>query len=128
MKKKSLVLALILPALVFLNIHDVVAQETAAERAAEKERIDSLVIAIDQKEVIEENQRENSEELSNLKSEKRNTKAKAKEAQRIEGEANDAARESKSAYRKEKKAQRTRESADKQSKKAAKARAVSDEN
>lgn len=64
--------------------------------------------------------------LSELKSQKVATKAKAEEAQRVERNANDAARESNTAYRSERKAQKARNKADKQAKKAARARVKSD--
>ena len=94
----------------------------------ENARVDSLANADAKDEMAKDVKRQNSENLSDLKSEKRVTKAKAREAQRVEAEANDAARESRMAYRKEKKAQRVREQADKQSKKAEKARTKSDKN
>lgn len=71
---------------------------------------------------------EDAETLSDLKGEKRATKAKAKDAQRVEREASDASAQSRKAYRNEKKAQRDRKKADAQAKKAAKAREKSDEN
>ena len=67
-----------------------------------------------------------SKNLSELKSQKVATKAKAEEAQRVERNANDAARQSNTAYRSERKAQKIRNKADKQAKKAERARVTSD--
>lgn len=71
---------------------------------------------------------QDSENLSQLESNKNTTEAKAKEAQRVERDASDAAHESKIAYRKEKQAQKARNKADKQARKAAKARNKSNNN
>ena len=60
--------------------------------------------------------------LSDLKHNKSDTKAQAKEAQRVEENAAHSAKESKSAYKTEKKAQKARRKADAQAKKAAKAK------
>lgn len=120
--------AVLLPVMFFSISHRVTAQDSTARIYADNARIDSLAKAYDQQETAKDDQRKNSEHLSDLKSEKNEAKAKAKEAQRVEGEANDAARQSKMAYNQEKKAQRTREQADKQAKKAARARTISDKN
>jgi hypothetical protein len=125
MKKKIVMYALLLPAMFLFIGHCAIAQDSTARS---NERIDSLANAYDQQETAKADQRKNTETLSDLKSEKKETKAKAKEAQRVENEANDAARESKIAYRQEKKAQRAREQADRQAKKAARARVKSDKN
>ena len=68
------------------------------------------------------------ERMADAKSDKKATKAKAKEAQRVESDANDAARESKNAYRAEKQAQKARRTADKKAKSAEKARDKSNQN
>lgn len=128
MKKKIVMYAFLLP-VVFLFIgHCAIAQDPTARSHEDNERIDSLVTAYNQQKATEDQDRKNSENLSDLKSEKSETKAKAREAQRVEGEANDAARESKIAYRQERKAQKAREQADKQSKKATRAKTKSDKN
>lgn len=90
-------------------------QGSGTNERKQKERADSL-IRVEQR----------SERLSDLKSEQKQTKIKAEEAQRVERNASDAARESKDAYRAEQKAQKSRNKADKQAKKAAKARAKAD--
>jgi hypothetical protein len=128
MKNKIMMYALLLPVM-FLSIsYHVAAQDTRTENYDDNARIDSLAKAYGQQETAKEERRKDSDNLSDLKSEKNDTKEKAKEAQRVGDEADDAARESKIAYRQEKKAQRAREQADKQSKKAAKARAKSNKN
>ncbi len=120
--------ALLLPVM-FLFIGPCASAQDSMPRSDEDNaRIDSLANVYNQQETAKADQRKNTEDLSDLKSEKKETKAKAKEAQRVEREANDAARESKIAYRQEKKAQRARKQADKQSKKAARARTKSDKN
>ena len=128
MKKKILMYALLLPVMFLFIGHCATAQDSMARSYNEKARIDSLARAYNQQEAVKDQDKRDSNNLSDLKSKKRETKARAKEAQRVEGDANDAARESKIAYRQEKKAQRAREQADKQSKKAATARNKSDKN
>ena len=128
MNKKRLMYALLLPVMFFSIGQRAVAQDSSAKRYEDNERMDSLARASGQQEAAKDEQRKNSQNLSDLKSDKKETKAKAKNAQRVEEEANDAARESKMAYKKEKKAQKAREQADKQTKKAKKAKTKSDEN
>ena len=123
MKKKVVMCAWVLPVMFLFIGHCTIAQDHA-----EDSKIDSLATASNQKQAVEDQDRKNAENLSDLKSEKMETRATAKEAQRVEDEANDAARESKIAYRQEKKAQKARQQADKQSKKAAQARTKSDKN
>lgn len=127
MKKNRLMYALLLP-MMFLSVSYVAAQDPTVNSSEDEARVDSLVRAYDQQEKVEKEKRENADELSDLKAEKKETEAKAEEARRVEAEANDAAKASRMAYRKEKKAQRTREQADKQADKAEKARSISDQN
>lgn len=127
MKKKIVMYVLVLPAMFLFIGHCAIAQDPTAG-SQDNARIDSMATTYNKQQAVEDQDRKNADNLSDLKSEKRETKAKAKEAQRVEGEANDAARESKIAYRQEKKAQKAREQADKQSKKAARARTKSDKN
>ena len=92
------------------------AQDSPITRT-EYNRMDSLQGAYDRDEV----QTQKAEDLQNMtdaKNDQSETKAKAKEAQRIEGEANDAAKQSKNALKSEKKAQKQRKKADKQADKA----------
>lgn len=118
-----------------VSIGNVAAQDPRASRYEDNVRMDSLArtyiereLKADKEQAVIDQERKSSDDLSNLKSEKNKTKAKAKEAQRVENDANDAAHESKVAYRTEKKAQKARIQADKQAKKAAKARTTSDNN
>ena len=127
MKKKGLMYLLLLLATVFLSSQSVAAQDSTAMAAEYDERVDSLVSLYERQDNADKT-RKNSDNLSDLKAHKRDAKTKAREARRVGNEANDAARESKMAYRKEKKAQRIREQADRQTKKAARARTISDQN
>ena len=128
MKNKVLMYVLLLSAMFLLVSLRTEAQDSTARSHEENALIDCLAEAYNQQESAKVERRKNSENLSDLKSEKKETKAKAKEAQRVENEANDAARESKIAYRQERKAQRAREQANKQAKKAANARTKSNKN
>jgi hypothetical protein len=103
------------------------AQERTQMSKTEDERIDSLqtVYRSDQKKTQETKDQEN---LSTLKDERADTRSKAKEAQRVERDANNAAYESKNAYKAERKAQKSRRKADAQAKKAARARDKSNNN
>jgi hypothetical protein len=117
-----------LPVMFLFIGHCAIAQDSTTRRYGEDARIDSMARAYHEQEAVKYQDRKDSDNLTDLKSEKRETKTKAREAQRVERDANDAARESKLAYRREKKAQKAREQADKQSRKAAKARIKSDKN
>jgi len=66
--------------------------------------------------------------MADAKEDRKQTKAKAENAQRIESDANDAARESRYAVRAERKAQKSRKQANKQAEKAAQAREKSNNN
>jgi hypothetical protein len=68
-----------------------------------------------------------SDQMTDLRRDKKESKAKASEAKRVQREANDAAKESRSAYKTEKKAQKSRKNADMQAKRAAKAREKSND-
>ena len=129
MKSNNVLLyALILSVVFFSSSHQVTAQDSTAAGNQYNAQIDSVAKVYRQQESAKDEQRKNSENLSDLKSDKKETRAKAREAQRIENDANAAARESRVAYRQEKRAQRVREQADKQAKKASKARIKSDNN
>lgn len=128
MKNKIVICALLFGVVLLFISHSTIGQDTKTRSKAENERIDSLATAYNKQRAAEDVDRNNSKNLSDLKLEKKETKAKAREAQRVEGDANDAARESKIAYRQEKKAQKARAQADKQSKKATRARTKSDRN
>lgn len=121
MKTKAVVLTLLLGSALF-GANVTVAQEHSDSILS---RADSIQATMETREAQEVKDRES---ISDLKQERAETKLKAKEARRIEREANDAATESRDAYRSEKKAQKARKSADAQAKKASKARDKSDEN
>lgn len=70
----------------------------------------------------------NEERMADVKKERAQTRAKAKESQRVSGDAEDAAKQSRQAVRAEKRAQKSRERADRQAEKAEKARIKSDGN
>jgi hypothetical protein len=73
-------------------------------------------------------QTDDEKRMADAKIDRKQTRAKAKHAQRIEDDANDAARESRQAVRTERRAQKSRKQATRQSDKAAKARDKSDRN
>lgn len=106
---------------IFLFSSGASAQDTAGMTKAEIRRMDSLALA---KSVKAQDQKT----ITDLKSEKNDSKVKAKEASRVKNEADDAARSSKQAYKAERKAQKARNQADAQAKKAAKSREKSDRN
>jgi hypothetical protein len=81
-----------------------------------------------EREYIKVQKKNDADNISDLKVEREKTKMKAREAQRVERDANDAAVESRNAYRTEKKAQRSRKKADAQAKKALRARDKSNKN
>lgn len=93
---------------------------------AGRNRKDSVEAADRQEAQVQSRKNEN--RMADAKLDRKQTKAKAKNAQRVESEANDAARESKSALRAERKAQKSRKQADKQAKRASDARDKSDKN
>ena len=66
--------------------------------------------------------------IADYEYDRKQTRATAKRAQRVENEANTAARESRYALRAEKRAQKARRDADKQAEKASRARIKSDKN
>jgi hypothetical protein len=117
MNAKTIILTVTVASLSLLT-STVYAQEANVSKA-ERIRKDSLTqVQIAQDESI----------IADHEDAKRETKAKAKEARRIEREANNAARESSNALKAERKAQKTRKQADRQAAKAAKAREKSDIN
>jgi hypothetical protein len=66
--------------------------------------------------------------MTEAKLDRKQTRAKSKDAQRVEREASSAARESRAAVRTERKAQKSRKEATRQAKRASDARAKSDKN
>ena len=104
------------------------AQQETVDTRKELGQADSLQAVHEKQERKAEQVREDEARLAGVTYDQKQTKAKAKEARRVEKEANAAARESRYALRAEKKAQKARKDADTQSKKAAKARVKSDNN
>jgi hypothetical protein len=123
MKYKATIVTLTMSAISFLaiNVH---AQEQVS--ASEQHRQDSVQMASAKDAQIEKTKDE--ARMANVKLDRKQTKAKAKNAQRIENEATDAAQQSKYAVRSERKAQKSRARANKQAEKALKARTKSDKN
>lgn len=93
---------------------------------AQRNRKDSVETATRQEAQVQNRKDEN--RMADAKHDRKETKAKAKNAQRIESEANDAARESKNALKAERRAQKSRKQADKQAEKASDARNKSNKN
>ncbi len=93
----------------------------------EYKQMDSIQ-AVYERDKAQTQRAEDVEKMTDAKNEQSETKAKAKEAARIEGEADDAAKQSKNALKSEKKAQKQRKQADKQAEKAEAARDKSDLN
>jgi hypothetical protein len=102
------------------------AQDTPISKV-EYNRMDSAQAVYD-RDQVQTQKAEDVEKMNAAKNERSETKAKAKEAQRVTDEADDAAKQSKNALKAEKKAQKLRKEADKQAEKAEKARDKSDLN
>lgn len=123
MRLKALISTFALGGFLFFT-HHAVAQEQSVTNTENQDQDSARNANERQAEQVEQD----AESMKDLKQERAQTRTKAKEARRLERDANDAAVESRNAYRTEKKAQRTRKSADAQAKKARKARDKSDEN
>jgi hypothetical protein len=135
MKINKLMYSLMLLGLSFVMTNHAMAQSPDSPSPEMNTRIDSMDRVHDAEDrkqksddAIKTQDKKDAENLSELKSQKADTRVKANEAQKVEREASDAAKESKNAYKSEKKAQKARNKADKQAKKAAKARSISDNN
>ena len=93
---------------------------------AERQKKDSMETV-----TLREEQTQNTKDrnrMADAKLDRKQTQAKAENAQRIEKDANDAARESRYAVRAERRAQKSRKQANKQAEKAAEAREKSNNN
>ena len=90
------------------------------------DRKDSVEVAAHKEAQLQTRTDEN--RMADAKLDRKETKAKAKEAQRVENEANDAAHQSKNALTAERKAQKSRKQANQQAKKASDARDKSNKN
>jgi hypothetical protein len=103
------------------------AQEQTQVSKTEETQMDSMKTVYERDQM--KTQRElDSDRMTDVRNERGETKAKAKEAQRVENNANEAAKESKDALRAEKKAQKLRRKADKEAESAEDAREKSDRN
>ncbi len=122
MKKQALVLTIAMGALSLLSVQ-VHAQEQSRPDTERVQRADSAEMA-----KFRTQQTRDANTISDYRDDRRETKAKAKEARRVESDANTAARESRYALRSEKRAQKARKNADKQAEKASRARTKSDRN
>lgn len=124
MKFKTTILTLALTTVSAFTI-GVYGQSQPLMTRDEHQHMDSLEIAQKTAQQQEEKDKDN---LSDMRKSSREAKAKAKEAQRLESDANDAAKQSRNAYKAEKRAQKARKQADRQSRKAAEAKRKSDNN
>ena len=126
MKYKTILSFLIVTAASLVTF-ELFAQPESSMSKVEHERKDSLE-SIHKRDQVQTQKAKDAEAMRDVKSEQAETKAKAKEADRIQDEAQDAAKQSKNALKTEKKAQKLRKQADKQADKAEAARDKSDLN
>ncbi len=120
MKITKIILPLTFGALTLFAV-EASAQESTEVTKRQYNQADSTKASYEREEAQTQRQKD-TERMTDVKNERSDTKAKAKEAQRIENDANDAAKESKNALRTEKKAQKARKKADKQANDAKDAR------
>lgn len=102
------------------------AQDRTQMSRDEIAKLDSVQSATAQAEQLQKSNDEN--RMAEAKLDRKQTRAKSKDAKRVEQEASSAARESRAAVRAEKKAQKSRKDATRQAKRASDARAKSDKN
>jgi hypothetical protein len=102
------------------------AQDRDTMSKSEISKMDSVEVATQRADQLQKTNDEN--RLNEAKLDRKQTRAKSKDAKRIEQDASNAARESRVAVRSERKAQKARKQATKQAKRAADARAKSDKN
>ena len=126
MKYKKILSFVVIMAASLLTL-ELFAQAESSMSKVEYNRIDSLQ-AIYKRDQAQTQKAKDTDAMQDVKAERAETKAKAKESARIDDEAQDAAKQSKSALKKEKKAQKLRRQADKQAEKAEAARDKSDLN
>ena len=137
MNTKAIYFTLSLMALTLVS-GQATAQVTSEVITVEDQRIDSVHIrgehrmdsiqTLHKAEKFQTQAMKDETRMTDVKRERKLSKAKAKEAQRVGREANDAARESNNAFRAEKQAQKARKNADKQAERAAESRDKSDRN
>ena len=126
MKYKTILSFLVVTA-ASLSSFELFAQPEPSMSKAEYDRMDSAQ-AVYKRDQVQTQKAEEAETMRDAKADQVETEAKAKEAERIEGEAQDAAMQSKEALKTEKKAQKLRKQADQQAEKAEVARDKSDLN
>jgi hypothetical protein len=125
MKTIKIILPLTLCILALFTIQASAQEQTQVSNT--QDQVDSMKTVYERDQA--KTQREvDSDRMTEVRNERGETKAKAKEAQRVENDANEAAKESKDALRAEKKAQKLRRKADKQAETAEDAREKSDRN
>jgi Na+-transporting NADH:ubiquinone oxidoreductase subunit NqrC len=125
MKYKTFILALTFIA-ASLIASKVYSQSRIEMNKVELDRNDSVDTATRNEAKVLETKDQNT--MANAKVDRKETKAKAKAAKRIERDANDAAKQSRYAVTSERKAQKSRKQANDQAEKASKARDKSDNN
>ncbi|MDQ2657312.1 MAG: hypothetical protein M3Y60_07810 [Bacteroidota bacterium] len=125
MKNQKIVLTIALGALSLFSC-EVYAQQRSESGNENAMQIDSAEMATD--EAARTQKIKDANTIADYKDDRKDTKAKAREARRVEKEANTAARESRYALRSEKRAQKARKDADKQAERASRARVKSDRN
>jgi hypothetical protein len=119
MKFRTIVITLALGSS-FLLVNEAIGQDPSTLEKRQTKSLDSLAEA--RNEQAKNQKATDAQTLSDLKTDKSDTKREAKEAHRVEENAANSAKESKSAYKTEEKAQKARRKADAQAKKAAKAK------
>jgi hypothetical protein len=125
MKYNKTIFAMLL-AMTICFTHAIGQDQTDPSSMADRQRVDSLErISMT---TLQAQKAKDESKMADAKLNKKQTKAKAKAAQRVEKDASDAAKQSKYAVRAEKKAQRARKKADKQEDRAAEAREKSAKN
>ena len=125
MKTIKIILPLTISILALFTIQASAQEQTQVSNT--QDQVDSMKTVYERDQA--KTQREvDADRMTEVRNERGETKAKAKEAQRVENDANEAAKESKDALRTEKKAQKLRRKADKQAETAEDAREKSDRN
>jgi hypothetical protein len=112
--------------ILFISPLSVCAQDRDMMSKSEIAKMDSTESANLKADQLQETNDEN--RMTEAKLDRKQTRAKSKDAQRVEREASSAARESRAAVRTERKAQKARKAATRQEKRASDARAKSDKN
>jgi hypothetical protein len=125
MKNKDVVISLIASTFCLMPFFGN-AQDRENMSRNEISRMDSLELVTSKAEQVQKSDDES--RLAEAKLDRKQTRAKSKDAKRVEKDASVAARESRNALRAEKKAQKSRKAATRQSKKASDARERSDRN